>query len=259
MKIHKHRLRYFTSALSVTLAMGFLSGASSAAMQGVELSGLVWDSASEMTLTPPQQTAVSAFEDFCDSNDHEDLEALYTQIEVQVASKLAEVGMGAVADYFPSSAEIDEMLDAVKEACDRKESDSFGFTKIIYSECRMTMDGMTGQLDMKIPAGSDGHMMAFDGTEGVKVILTRRVQEVSGAVGQGWSSDVQWQPGPEETVEKEGYPAQFARFEYSVGMGPGYGSGLAANQQAAAGRSPRKDIWSRCRVPGWTNLKGSRC
>jgi hypothetical protein len=244
------------SAVSVTLAVGFLSGASGAAMQGVELTGLVFDSAPEMTLTPQQQAAFSAFENFCNNNDQEDLEALYTQVEVQVASKLAEVGMGAATDFFPSSAEIDEMLDAVKEACDREESDSFGFTTLIYSECRMTMDGMTGQLDLKIPAGSDGHMIAFDGTEGVKVNLTQRVQEVSGVVGQGWSSDVQWQAGPGQTVERAGYPATSAQFEYSVGMGPGYGSGLAASQQAAEGQLGTEDYLQQMQGAGLDESQG---
>lgn len=239
MKIHKHRLCHLVSAVSVTLAVGFSSGASSAAMQGVELTGITVHRAPEMTLSPQQQATFSAFESFCDSSDREDLEAIYTNLEVQVASRLAEVGMGVVTDFFPGSAEIDDMLDAVEDVCDREdEPSSYGFAKLIYSECRMTMDGTTGQLDLKIPAGSDGHMIAFDGTEGVKVNLTQRKQEVSDAVGQGWSSDVQWLAGAGvgETMEIRGYPATSARFEHSVGMGPGSGSGMAASQQAAEGQ-----------------------
>jgi len=220
----------------MTLAGGFVSSASIAGIQGVELDGITFDSAPEMAHTPQQRAALEAFESFCNNySDREDLERLYTHFETQVASKLAEVGMGVATDFLPDSAEIDRMLDALKEECDREEQDSFGFTKIVYSECRMTMDGTTGQLDIKIPAGSDGHMIAFDGTEGIIVNLTQRLQDVATHVGQGWSSDVQWQSGPGQTVEKAGYPATLAQFEYSVGMGAGYGSALAASQQAAEG------------------------
>ncbi|HSG63867.1 MAG TPA: peptidoglycan-binding domain-containing protein [Gammaproteobacteria bacterium] len=236
MTVHTHRLGHFIFALLLTLGVGLSSVEAEAAVEGVALTGITFDSASRMTLSPEQQAALAAFEGFCSNNDREDLEALYTNVEVLVAQKLAEVGMGAVTGFSPDAADIDKMLDAVEEACDREEeTDSFGFTKVIYAQCRMTMDGMTGQLDLKIPAGADGHMIAFDGTEGMRVNLTQRVQDVSGVVGQGWSSGVQWQSGPGETVERAGYPATLAQFEYTTGMGPGYGAALAASQQGAQG------------------------
>ena len=235
MRVQTQRFSHFALGLLVTLAGG-VQPAESQSMEGVALTGITFDSASKMDLSPQQEAAFEAFKDFCSNNDREDLETLYTNAEVFAAQKLLEAGMGFATAYFPDEASIDKMLDAVDNECNREEeADSFGFTKLIYSECRMTMDGMTGQLDLKIPNGSDGHMIAFDGTEGVRINLSQRVQDVSGVVGQGWSSDVQWQSGPGETVERAGYPATSAQFEYSVGMGPGYGTALAASQQAAQG------------------------
>jgi hypothetical protein len=231
-----HGVRQVVLGAATAVAMGFLAEDTAAAMRGVMLDGMTFDSASEMPQSATYSAGKEAFKNFCRNNDRDDLITLYTNLEVAAAGKLAEVGAGFVTDFFPDDAQIDKILDAVEEECDREdEQDNFGLTKIIYSECRMTMDGMTGQLDIKIPVGGDGHMIVFDGNEGAKMNLTQRVQQASAQVGQGWSQDLKWTPGPGQTVERAGYPATSAQFEYTVGMGAGYGSALAASQQAAEG------------------------
>lgn len=215
--------------IAVVLLTGLIPSVTSA-MQGVALTGWTLDQTDR-----PSGQATAAFENFCRNSSRQDMENLYTQMEVTAMQALAEAGMGGMAGYLPNEAQIDEILDAIEEECDREDEVSFGFTKIIYSQCRMFMDGETGQLDILVPAGADGHMVVFDGTEGARVNLTRRVQEVSVHVGQGWSSDIEWQIGPGQTEERAGYPATHAAFEYTVGMGAGYGTALDASQQAAQG------------------------
>lgn len=225
----------------IACAVGLAPQSAFTAMQGVEFTGWGTEMSGQGARNQTQQALTDAFNDYCESNgeDREALEQELFQLELEVRSRLGEEGMGAATDYIPEAQEqVDELLDRLDDQCeDDDDGMVFNNFKITYAHCRMLMDSDSDLLDIKIPdSGADGYMLVVSEGEGMRINLTRSMQETAEhATGQGWSSGIEWQAGPGQTKEIIGYQATLHQYEYTMGMGTGYGSGLTSSQAAAQG------------------------
>ena len=240
-QIHSNCRRFTPLGLLLTCVAVLGAQNAFAQLQGVEFTGWGTEMSGQGAINPTQQALTDAFNDYCESNgeDREALEQDLFRLELEARTRLGEEGMGVATDYMPEAQEqVDELLDRLDEECeDDDEGWVFSNFKITYAHCRMLMDSDSDLLDIKIPdSGADGHMLVVSGGEGMRINLTRSMQQVAQhATGQGWSSGIQWQSGPGQTKEIIGYEATSHQYEYTMGIGTGYGAGLSSSQQAAQG------------------------
>lgn len=125
---------------------------------------------------------------------------------------------------MPSGSDI---ADAMNTLCGGKEPFSTAPFRMIYAECRMTMDSAGQMLDIVIPPdGTEGKMDVADfGTgEAMRIYLQRALTGTAAVLGSGWSNTVDMKSlGSGGSVA--GYPTTKFQFSYSGGLG---GAGATA-------------------------------
>lgn len=214
-----------------------------AGVEGVELTGRIKN---EDTITPVQSDmamAVSmagteAWLSFCEDGEREALMEQYNELENQAAMRLAEVGTPVTYSQLDDVRDrLNEQLDALEGKCDEVEPGAqYQNFKITYAYCRMLMDQNPNLLDIQVPAGGDGQMLAIGGNEGIRVNLKQAIATTEEkATGKGWSTNIQWTSGPGTSKEIAGYSASQYSFNYHSGMGEGEGLAGMASMMAAAG------------------------
>ena len=249
----RSRRALMTALAAVVCGLFFQSAATIASgAQGVVITGLQVDYGDRVNRNPDSPFGGPqvwfTIDDVCAASPMIGmaLQDMLSGIEREMANAGAPLTLQQIESMpgAPNRFDIERDLANVRDAvCDNPEPEitAQAFT-ITYASCRMGMTTPTHAMVINMPDGSDtAYMLLADHVahDVVHLELTSHIDQVSEALGSGWSSGIDMTPVG-GTAEIFGYDTEQYRFSYTTGLGEaGLGALTAADVEAGAITSPQ--------------------